>query len=869
MSGLEVRNSLASQLIHTAPTAPPAPAPTVGSTPEGVKKAEGGFSDIAAQLHLSNKPANPAQVRDVVYIGVGASTAYSLAVRNQETLGTLQASGVINDQPYAGKVTVIGKSDAWEASVRGAGDINHQHELIDHWGTFAPGFDAKVASREDFAKQNAGQILQAVQMGAEAIANSVKHVKRQADGTFLLTLADNQEVKAKKVVVASGAGAHTAVDHASYHPDKPRTDAENSLLKNNHISLPEGLRDKAMDLDTFMRKTDFATLKEWEGKTVVVHGPNAGIDAVERAGKLGANVVWLSRTSDPVLLDGNALEHAPRIAAEQDVIKASDTTITGGDDGRLKFEIETYKTDKENKVIKEDGKEVLGGPKVTLSADVYVYALGQDGYSVDRKSGEVAVGGFLGDLVSSLEPQYDINQAFSDKPYETVLGFQVKNDPGKGYAADTGLEVIGAAASTIATKIPHNYLDKSLADLESAAQKDLGGEQAAKLLQAVKSGDQKAAKDLVKQVVDAHSKNPLGLNAKDFIAHGNILRHVQQSVERYFEADAFFNPKPKAGAEAPAKKEFANKELDATNRTQVASVLQAAQLGAVKASVGALGTFIPGYVQNGEANFSTDNRTQLRVFIAQNFPNITDAQADSFINDVITMRHRGSKDAQEARAKDLLGHIVRANARDPLDQKHLAEMLIEGGIKPLEAPRIASTLMESKGPLEDPTAPRPKDAKGKDIPLSSALKDAIDLVVDSWGSKDAHTARATELLGEIARTHAQKPVNDQELAQLLTDGGVRAFEALPIARVLLDNPGALEDPTLPRPKDANGADVPLSKASTDAIGLLSGSWGDPKVLIPALGTPDQVRDAYMAELQRLNSNSHATATPAVRAWVQV
>ena len=98
----------------------------------------------------------------------------------------------------------------------------------------------------------------------------------------------------------------------------------------------------------------------------------------------------------------------------------------------------------------ENKKPVPSGQTQILSADIYVYALGQDGNSVDRHLGEVAVGGFLKDFISDLEPQYDINQAFSDKPYETVLGFQIKA-AGQPYPADTGLEVIGAAASTIAS----------------------------------------------------------------------------------------------------------------------------------------------------------------------------------------------------------------------------------------------------------------------------------------------------------------------------------------------------------------------------------------------------------------------------------
>jgi len=752
---------------------------TPPGTDTGIKKADGGFSTMIEKLSISKTPQLQNNIRDVVYIGVGAATAYSLSVRNQETLLTQKAS----DQPFAGKISIIGRSDAWEASVRGGGDINHQHELIDHWGTHAPEFKKEVASREEFNKQNAGQIMQAVEMGAEAIANSVKHIQREADGTFSLTLADDTQLKTKKVVVATGAGAHTALDQANYHPNLKHTKAEVELLKNNHISLPEKLQEKTMDLDTFMRETDDPKSNKWVGKTIVVHGPNAGIDAVERAGQLGAKVEWLSRTSNPVLLDGNALKYANGLA--KNVIKASDLNITPTEDGQLKLDIKKFKTDANNAVIKDKitGKEIIEGNK-TIIADLYVYAMGQDANSVDRKTGEVAVGGFLKDLIDALEPQYDTNQVFGDKPYETVLGFQVKNDDAKGYLPGTGLEVIGAAASNIAAGIgvKHNYLEKSLADLDATAYKDLGTDQGAKLMEAVKSGDKELALTLVKAAQKTHAKNPLGLDekSKEFIAQSHVLRHVEKSVERYFEADDYFNPKAKDGAEAPPKRDFVkNDAMDAPTRTLVATVVQSAQLGVIKANVAALGSFVPEYVlkDKGEVNFSTDNRNQLRIFIANNYPNITETQATKFINDVIATRHLRSEDAQAARSGDLLGQVVRA--------------------------------------------------------------------------------------------HKNNPFSEANLAQMLSEGGVRAEASLPIAQSLLATLGALQDPTAPRGKDGNGKEIALGEATKKAVKQLSDSWASSTTVVPALGTPEKVRIAYVAELQRLNGDNQATNTPAVRAWVKV
>lgn len=52
---------------------------------------------------------------------------------------------------------------------------------------------------------------------------------------------------------------------------------------------------------------------------------------------------------------------------------------------------------------------------------------------------------------------------------------------------------------------------------------------------------------------------------------------------------------------------------------------------------------MPAYVANGENNFTTDNRTMLRAGIAARYPNIGNAEASAFIDEVVTLRHLNSQ----------------------------------------------------------------------------------------------------------------------------------------------------------------------------------------------------------------------------------
>jgi hypothetical protein len=74
--------------------------------------------------------------------------------------------------------------------------------------------------------------------------------------------------------------------------------------------------------------------------------------------------------------------------------------------------------------------------------------------------------------------------------------------------------------------------------------------------------------------------------------------------------------------------------------TAISSVLGSAQLGAVRATMAAMHAMIPDYMlgNDSQANFSTDDRTMLAVYIAQNFPFIDPTRANSLVEEIIGAR---------------------------------------------------------------------------------------------------------------------------------------------------------------------------------------------------------------------------------------
>ena len=544
----------------------------------------------------ADKPLSPHRVRDLTFVGTGSSVAYLVNELNHRFSTNSHAT------PLHGKVSIIGKEDPWLPSVRGQGYINHQREIIDQWGPTVPCYNPGYADRGEFAARNRQQLDRAQALGAEYLPAQVTGINQLKDGRYQIRLENGQAIESRQVVLGMGAGPHTSV----WNNDSAQTLAE-KRLGNIRLHQQEVLRGNVMDLDEFMRATD-SRPEQFAGKKVVVHGPNAGIDAVERAGELGAQVNWLIRSTKPVLLDGHQLKFAPQVANHHlvsvDALDIHPNPTPGGAPLQLRYSVPTGESQ---------------APRQTLDADYYVYALGQD----IHKPG--SAGAVLGDLFGKLEPVYDYDQVYSDQPFKTVLGLQTR-----GSNSDSGLLIVGAAVAQLAATVQHSYLDHA----------------ADRIFQQLEKLPGAAGEALSRLIVEDASTQDIQAHIQTWAADTPSTPRMQtllNSIADYLAAREYFQQQAQKKGPRGVAQEVENQTLN-----QVPSVIVSPQLGTVKASVAALSGLMPAYVAQGENNFTADDRTMLRAGIAHRYPNIGNATASRFIDEVLHLRHL---DDQAFRAK--------------------------------------------------------------------------------------------------------------------------------------------------------------------------------------------------------------------------
>lgn len=314
------------------------------------------------------------------------------------------------DAPKA--VLAIGDGDAWSAAVRGHhGDrddptrfINHPMYLITHFQATLPEFSAAKVDRLEWAKQNS-RVLE--HSGVQLYTGLVKLVSEVSqfphdllaeDGQkmtgYKIELQDSTEVAyAYKVVMASGAGGHRAPDEGNI------SKAQKAYPK------------KFLDLDAFAK----LTARDLQSKTVFVYGPNAAIDAVQKALHYKCKIRWLMKTDqrDP-----------PVLATQPQVSKALEE---GDIVTRYKqFEVQLERSAGNLIGVKVDGKY--------MSGDYFVYGMGQTGGPAKA---------IQTDIQSKLVPIYDKNRYLSDKP-GTILGYEAL-----GTGLKNGFEVVGAMAPQV------------------------------------------------------------------------------------------------------------------------------------------------------------------------------------------------------------------------------------------------------------------------------------------------------------------------------------------------------------------------------------------------------------------------------------
>jgi len=793
---------------------------------------------------------NDTKIRDTLVLGVGSTAAYWLASKNHTAAQQSEGGGA---QPFGdGKLTIVGDKDAWDTTVRGPGWVNHQHEIIDSNDESVAGFDKRYADRHSLASDNANKFRDAKGLGAELLQGRAKKIEAVADqpGVYAVTFENDNKILARNVIVATGAGNHTVVT------DQAKSKAEADLAKTIGFNLGDHqeLKSKVIDLDTFVTQAGWNPSK-YEGKTIVVHGPNAGIDAAEVARRLGCNLVWLGRNSAPVILDGNQLQTAPKDA--KDLKKVERVEIGATEAGDQLNVVTTPLASAENPAP----------AKETYKVDFYVYALGQDGFTGD------AVGAILSkDLQARAKPIYDKNQVFSDKAYETVTGIAIP-----GADQNSGIQILGAAASSFSKVVKHTYLEDYVGSLdgvllghdkidtktgdtvhvsgladdfpEVADQLRAALKEATKLCADTKligqdayvdrfiagrkhPNPEAAAQATVKDTADATAaykadlakaqsqlakisslvafardsvKSVSGtLNAEGSRYEADQKRHIEAALNGVKHAadaiEALQPKKQKDGSIQPSTN--VSTALDKTTSNQVKSVLQAAQLGAAKAQISAIDSYIPSYISQ-DVNFTTDNRDQLRIFIALEYPDVDNAGATRFIDDVIDFRSSTSELAHHKAGRVLLDSI---NSGVPAKEGLSAEAFLQ------------SFGLDQKAANEAVNATKSDDYLAFKALDANVRKESLDKLTKLERNKG-------------------KPIGDD-----YEDRAVRAY--VNAARVI--------------------AEAFSSTANTEHENNAT-----VETLRPVHGTPDGVRRQFRRELDALNSGGLTAGSerPAVQSWL--
>jgi len=270
-----------------------------------------------------------------------------------------------------------------------------------------------------------------------------------------------------------------------------------------------------------------------------------------------------------------------------------------------------------------NGKEI----KVSLTkepspivVDYYVWGIGQD----EKKALSFIDPGLLGDL----EPIYDINQRHGEA-WESVEGFQTK-----GTSCLQGFEVIGALARQVIVNnkgLNHTYLNQ-LEDVIKDLQGKIGTFSAQVPTPTMEILSKKVT-DTAAQYKDIESlKNKLeGLRyslSGTSPTWQNQTNALVALIINYAVAKLYFDKHGMA---------VTDDDLNNALKILTPSTVGSPQLGSIRTTTAAINGFMPKYVVS-DVNFSHDDQTMLRVYIAANYALVSEEEAQEVIRNIISRR---------------------------------------------------------------------------------------------------------------------------------------------------------------------------------------------------------------------------------------
>ncbi len=621
---------------------------------------------------------------DLAVLGLGSAAAYYLSTFDAERtyVDTFDdGKTTITTKRCITRIVAIGLEDPWDKA-RGHHQglpsqfINHTKHLIKHLGKKLKGYtdESKLVDRKAWARANAKIIkkvatevikgkIGSVEPGISSSDPQKQHLtyfKIQIEGIA-------RTIYARKVVVATGAGLENTEKDNEFH-QRPGW-VSDAVTKH---GVPA---DRVMDMDVFVRGD--GDLMEGKGRTVLVLGHNAAIDAVEDARARKFEVHWFG-TASPAFLAGPGYQQGAR-----EVARDRYTLFTEDKKDPPKLSWDGMKLQLSVKVP---------GKAVERKGDLFVYGQGQ------QRVVQKVVPFLSEDLVKSLEPIYDVNQRFGEE-HERVLGLQLpERNPWNN------LEIIGATTKQIldGEKAPdqklgvtHNYLSrcnliKVLEQLQVKVKTDytivewVARRAMPDSLYPYKDLYELAASGWTLREAEAEKQKLLdGVLGEVFVLPSRdqqIIRRVAEQLAdtclkclrtiEYFKAQLAPEAQTLKGpglAEALKKLKVNSKSNDAALvKTMPKSVGTSGQLVAVKELTAAQQGAIPEYVggqkwtqrgeyrdpktgktckvldvQNikGDLNLSTDDRTMLRVWVAVNYPDIEDCpELSSLMEQILSVR---------------------------------------------------------------------------------------------------------------------------------------------------------------------------------------------------------------------------------------
>lgn len=581
---------------------------------------------IRPQQHPTVKEYSPPKISTADYelalIGRGASITYYL--------NSLPAS---YDHSHS---ILIGEVDPWQGenpTGRGKGYINHQPQMISYAKEQAPPHAQAYFDRDSFANETL-EVIAAAKIKNQLVT-SVSGISFDAQRkAFKIDTRTKQTLYAKRVVAGMGAGPHRVPEKTLQIRTQEASAATRSI----------------MNLDEFMRFSfQYMQAGELKDKRIIIHGPNAAIDAVERAGDCGIeykNITWLIGKTAPVLLVGNQLKHANELAKKA-----------------IAVEREGFAFEKKGSKLKIQCKRFSDGATLTFDEiDYYVFALGQD---IDA---EGALGSILApELRHHLKPFYDINLRLGDNPYETVLALTYQNKN-----PDRRLYIIGAAAHAMCKGNPAKSIPPVTHTLGAIANsKQFLLDLQPKLEQSDPALAARAGTFFSRYIADSGQYSLLNdeKNAQqaDYLAIANWINEqnltrsklFQQRIEGknvgadYLALVARMLPWDSWLRQVNLLTDMAQgrdvqKQMDNQTRTLPPSVIVAPQLGAIRTAMMALNATLPRYITR-DANFVGNDRTELQTYLLSKLMEqnsegqISPAMAAMLVEEFITYRNRLEK----------------------------------------------------------------------------------------------------------------------------------------------------------------------------------------------------------------------------------